>query len=74
MTGTGCWKKLARRGGDLEDGGGARFMHAYDPRDERATRDIVSRAYFSPRCVRPHAPNGGVWLEHGAPGSDNVRR
>src|SRR5678815_1847259 len=47
MTGTVLELSLRGAGGYLLDGAGARFMHRYDPRDERATRDIVSRAIFA---------------------------
>ena len=47
MTGTVLEEGLRGAGGHLLDGDGNRFMHRYDPRDERATRDIVSRAIFA---------------------------
>src|SRR5256712_11052342 len=42
MTGTVLEEGLRRSGRYLLDGGGERFMLRYDPRAERATRDIVS--------------------------------
>jgi fumarate reductase flavoprotein subunit len=74
MTGTVLEEGLRGAGGYLEDGNGARFMHRYDPRDERATRDIVSRAIFAEMRAGRTTPNGGVWLSMGHLGPDNVRR
>src|ERR1700752_3916871 len=44
MTGTVLEEGLRGAGGYLLNGAKERFMQAYDPRNERATRDIVSRA------------------------------
>jgi fumarate reductase flavoprotein subunit len=74
MTGTVLEEGLRGAGGYLEDGSGARFMHRYDPRDERATRDIVSRAIFAEMRAGRTTPNGGVWLSMAHLGPDNVRR
>ncbi len=74
MTGTVLEEGLRGAGGYLLDGAGARFMHRYDPRDERATRDIVSRAIFAEMRAGRTTPNGGVWLSMGHLGADNVRR
>jgi len=74
MTGTVLEEGLRGAGGYLEDGDGARFMHRYDPRDERATRDIVSRAIFAEMRAGRTTPNGGVWLSMAHLGPDSVRR
>ena len=74
MTGTVLEEGLRGAGGHLLDGGGDRFMHNYDPRDERATRDIVSRAIFAEMRAGRTTPNGGVWLAMSHLGPDNVRR
>ena len=74
MTGTVLEEGLRGAGGYLLDGDGNRFMHRYDPRDERATRDIVSRAIFAEMRAGRTTPNGGVWLSMAHLGPDNVRR
>ena len=74
MTGTVLEEGLRGAGGHLLDGEGNRFMHRYDPRDERATRDIVSRAIFAEMRAGRTTPNGGVWLSMAHLGADNVRR
>ena len=74
MTGTVLEEGLRGAGGHLLDGAGNRFMHRYDPRDERATRDIVSRAIYAEMRAGRTTPNGGVWLAMAHLGPDNVRR
>jgi fumarate reductase flavoprotein subunit len=74
MTGTVLEEGLRGAGGHLQDGSGRRFMHDYDPRDERATRDVVSRAIYAEMRAGRTTPNGGVWLSMAHLGPDNVRR
>jgi len=74
MTGTVLEEGLRGAGGYLLDGDGNRFMHRYDPRDERATRDIVSRAIFAEMRAGRTTPNGGVYISMAHLGPDNVRR
>ncbi|MFL5139741.1 MAG: L-aspartate oxidase [Microvirga sp.] len=74
MTGTVLEEGLRGAGGYLLDGRAERFMFAYDERGERATRDVVSRS-IQDRIRKGFAtPNGGVWIEMGHLGPDNVRR
>ncbi|HEX4886276.1 MAG TPA: FAD-binding protein [Casimicrobiaceae bacterium] len=74
MTGTVLEEGLRGAGGYLLDGAGRRFMQDHDPRGERATRDIVSRAIFAEMRAGRTTPNGGVWLAMAHLGPDNVRR
>jgi len=65
---------LRGAGGFLTDRTGERFMFRYDPRGERATRDIVSRAIMDRIRSGFASPHGGVFIEMGHLGPDNVRR
>ncbi len=74
MTGTVLEEGLRGAGGYLLNGAKVRFMAAYDPRLERATRDIVSRAMYSEMRKGNVTPNGGLYIAMGHLGPDNVRR
>ena len=62
MTGTIIEEGLRGFGGHLLGGDKERFMHKYDERNERATRDIVSRAMFTEMRAGNTAPNGGLYI------------
>jgi fumarate reductase flavoprotein subunit len=73
MTGTVLEEGLRGAGGHLLDGSGERFMLRHDPRGERATRDIVSRAIDAEIRAGRGSPSGGVYLSMAHLGADNVR-
>lgn len=62
ITGTIIEEGLRGSGGHLLDGEEQRFMHKYDERNERATRDIVSRAMLTEMREGKTAPNGGLYI------------
>jgi len=73
MTGTVLEEGLRGAGGYLLSGSKERFMPRYDPKAERATRDVVSRAMFAELKKNP-TPNGGVYLSMAHLGLDRVTR
>ena len=74
MTGTVLEEGLRGSGGYLLNGDNKRFMGNYDSRNERATRDIVSRAINSEIRAGRATPNGGVYIQMSHLGLENVRR
>ncbi len=62
ITGTIIEEGLRGYGGHLLAGDGTRFMHRYDEREERATRDIVSRAMFEEMRAGNVGPHGGLFI------------
>src|SRR6187455_766197 len=65
MTGTVLEEGLRGAGGYLLNGAQERFMHKYDPRNERATRDIVSRGMYQEMREGNVTPNGGLYISMG---------
>ncbi|MBM3356182.1 MAG: FAD-binding protein [Betaproteobacteria bacterium] len=62
ITGTIIEEGLRGAGGHLLNGASERFMREYDPRGERATRDIVSRAMFDQMRRGKVGPRGGLYI------------
>ena len=73
ITGTIIEEGLRGAGGHLLDGRQRRFMDRYDPRAERATRDIVSRAMFEQMRSGHTGPNGGLYITMRHLDPDSVR-
>jgi fumarate reductase flavoprotein subunit len=74
MTGTVLEEGLRGAGGYLMNGRKERFMRNYDPKLERATRDIVSRAIYAEMRAGRVTPNGGVYISMGHLGAEDNRR
>ncbi|WP_053573050.1 L-aspartate oxidase [Caballeronia cordobensis] len=74
MTGTVLEEGLRGAGGHLLNGQHQRFMHSYDARGERATRDIVSRGIYSEMRAGRTSPNGGVYIKMSHLGPEKVRK
>jgi fumarate reductase flavoprotein subunit len=74
LTGTIIEEGLRGAGGYLLNGAKQRFMTNYDPRGERATRDIVSRGMFSEIRAGRGTAGGGLYISMGHLGPENVRR
>lgn len=74
MTGTVLEEGLRGAGGYLLNGNKERFMGNYDSRNERATRDIVSRSINSEIRAGRATPNGGVYIQMSHLGPDMVRK
>jgi fumarate reductase flavoprotein subunit len=74
MTGTVLEEGLRGAGGYLLNGAKERFLQSADPRAERATRDIVSRAIDAEMRAGRTSPQGGVYLQMSHLGPENVRR
>ena len=73
MTGTVLEEGLRGSGGWLLTGSGERFMERIDPRAERATRDVISRAMIEEIRAGRGTPNGGLYLKMSHLGPAAVR-
>jgi fumarate reductase flavoprotein subunit len=62
ITGTIIEEGLRGAGGYLLNGASERFMHNYDPRNERATRDIVSRGMYEEMRAGRVNKHGGLYI------------
>ncbi len=74
MTGTVLEEGLRGAGGHLLNGAMHRFMADYDPKLERATRDVVSRAIDAEMRAGRTTKNGGVYIKMAHLGPNNVAR
>ncbi len=74
MTGTVLEEGLRGAGGHLLDGGKRRFMADYDPKLERATRDVVSRAIYAEIKAGRTTRYGGVYLSMAHLGPEKVAK
>ncbi len=74
MTGTVLEEGLRGSGGYLINGAHERFMAAYDPKLERATRDVVSRAIYAEMRAGRTSPHGGVFIKMGHLGPERVAK
>lgn len=74
MTGTVLEEGLRGAGGHLLNGAMHRFMGDYDPKLERATRDVVSRGIYAEMKAGRTTPNGGVYITMAHLGPKDVAR
>ncbi len=74
MTGTVLEEGLRGAGGHLLNGAMHRFMADYDPKLERTTRDVVSRAIYAEMKAGRTTPNGGVYIKMSHLGAAKVAK
>ncbi len=72
ISGTVLEEGLRGAGAHLKNARGERFMTRYDPRGERATRDIVSRSAFIEIQEGRGTSEGGLYLDASHLGADFV--
>ncbi|MDG1340989.1 MAG: FAD-binding protein [Paracoccaceae bacterium] len=73
MTGTVLEEGLRGAGGELISHAGQRFMFDYDPKGERATRDVVSRGIYAEMRKNNNPDQEGVFISMSHLGPDWVR-
>jgi hypothetical protein len=74
MTGTVLEEGLRGAGGYLLNGAQERVMQQYDPKGERATRDVVSRAMYTEMRKGKTTPHGGLYIAMAHLGPEVVRK
>src|ERR1700745_477770 len=74
MTGTVLEEGLRGAGGHLLNGAMQRFMGDYDPKLERATRDVISRAIYAEMKAGRTTPHGGLYIKMGHLGPAKVAK
>jgi fumarate reductase flavoprotein subunit len=74
MTGTVLEEGLRGAGGHLLNGSMHRFMGDYDPKLERATRDVVSRAIYAEMKAGRTTKLGGVYIKMSHLGPKDVAK
>jgi len=74
MTGTVLEEGLRGAGGQLVNHAGQRFLFEYDPKGERATRDVVSRGMYAEMRKSRRPDQVGVFISMAHLGPENVAR
>ena len=74
MTGTVLEEGLRGAGGQLVNHAGQRFLFEYDPKGERATRDVVSRGMYAEMRKNGRPDQVGVFISMAHLGPENVAR
>ena len=74
MTGTVLEEGLRGAGGQLVNHAGQRFLFEYDPKGERATRDVVSRGMYAEMRKSSRPDQEGVFISMAHLGPENVAR
>lgn len=74
MTGTVLEEGLRGAGGQLLNHAGQRFMFDYDPKGERATRDVVSRGIYAEMRKTNDPGQEGVFISMSHLGPETVRQ